>query len=343
MQRRFFLSSVTGILATLLFAVGGCTRDSSRDAHPSRTSVPSQSAAVLQEIPIVYPVTVDALQEIGRGADEALRGSGWRVRPFSAEGDAAKFGPVFEAALARRAPVVITVGTQITNTALGPKYTASRPPLVAAAIFDPARLEGIDPLRRPQMAIVSDQPSNAGARLVETIRRLAPGVHTVGLLSNRGEVNSVASADAVSRAAISAGLRVERAFLSSPADLAPATQSLLLRGVDAIVIPHDKIAVAQAATVAQLGLNHTPGRVPVFSLDNGTVENDGVLACVSADYTAIGRYVGRLALKAVSGSALRDEAVLFPSESIVAVNRHSAERLGLTLPADLGASVRVVE
>lgn len=294
-----------------------------------------------REIPVLYPVTVDSLDLVGAGISEVLAPRGWTIRPLSAEGDPSKFPAIAETALALKSPVIVTVGTQVTETVLGPRYARSRPPVVAAAIFEPEKLAvlapgGALPPRSLEVAIISDKTQGAGSRLVKLLRDLYPGARSLGVLTNRAEANSMSSAGEVADAARGQGLGVEMGYLSSPADLTPVTRALLARGVDAIVIPHDKVAVAQATTVVELGLKAQDRPIPVFSLDDGTVKKHGVLGCVSADYKAIGRNAGELALRALDGQSLATTEVVQPGDLLVLVNRTTASRLGLVAPASLG-------
>lgn len=298
-------------------------------------------------VAIVYPVTVDALLKIGIGAEQVLRPKGFITKAFSAEGDAGKFASVLEAALSTQPTVLISVGTQMTDTALGPKYTGKLPPLVATAIFDPNRLEGlgnvnINPPRGKNLAIISDQIDNEGDRLYELLTSLLPAVKKIGILSNSGEENSVASAHSITAVLERHKLVSHVGYLASPADLTPVTRDLLGRGVEALIIPHDKIAVSQAGVVVELAL-HSKTPVPVFSLDDGTVEKQGVLACISADYQALGRNAGDLALQAISGKSLSGTPIVHANVTLTVINNKSAQRLGITVPAALQTTARFVE
>lgn len=325
------------ILAIGMLVVSGCR------SHDDATG---KAATGSREIPVLYPVTVDSLELIGSGISEVLKPRGWRIRPLSAEGDPSKFPAIVETALAMKSPVIVSVGTQITETALGARYARSRPPLVAAAVFEPEKLSsfaqgGTAPPRRLQVAIVSDKTQGAGSRLISLLKDLFPQARTIGILANRAEANSMSSAEEVSGAARQANLTVEMGYLSGPADLTPVTRALLARGVDALVIPHDKVAVAQATTVVELGLKASSRPVPVLSLDDGTVRKHGVLACVSADYHAIGRITGELALRALDGQPLATTEIARPNSLLVLLNRKTASRLGLGTPTALDGVVWV--
>jgi putative tryptophan/tyrosine transport system substrate-binding protein len=308
---------------------------------PCRSRNEGPGAAQRRDIPVLYPVTVDSLELVGEGISQVLEPRGWTIRPLSAEGDPSKFPAVAETALAMKSPVIVSVGTQVTETVLGPRYARSRPPVVAAAIFEPEKLgmlaqRGAEPPRSLEVAIVSDKARGSGSRLVSLLRDFNPRARSVGILTNRAEANSMSSAGEVAEAARSQGLGVEIGYLSSPVDLTPVTKALLARGVAAIVIPHDKIAVAQATTVVELGFKAKSRPVPVFSLDDGTVKKHGVLGCVSADYKAIGRNAGELALRALAGQSLATTEIARPGGLLVFVNRTTASRLGLVAPASFG-------
>jgi len=276
-------------------------------------------------IPVVYPVTVDALKEIGKGTNEVLIKKGYQIKEYSAEGDATKFPVVVDAAIAQKTDVIITVGTQITNTILGGKYSNTRPKIIAAAIYEPEKIQ----IPEGQIiTIISDNPSKGRDAIKYMINKVLKNIKKVGILQNKGEINSVESARQVADVLNNDNVKVISGYISSSADLSPVVKSLLRQGVDLIVIPHDKIAVANAGAVVRLGMNNDGKKVPVFSLDDGTVLKDGVLFAVSADYEAIGRVAGTEMLLAKNDKSYRSK-IIYPENIKLVVNKKIADIIGI--------------
>ncbi len=301
----------------------------------------TQSAHQRPVVPIVLPVTVDALTRIDAGARSVLEPKGFEVRLISAEGDAAKFTPALQTALSYKPPFLLVVGTQLSNSLLSDRFRSSRPPFVATAIFDPSALafQGralATPPRPIAMAIISDAVKEAGSRILSAVSAFLPNAKLVGILMNPSESNSVASANEVVLALKSKGINTVVGALSTPADLTPVTKSLLARGIDAIAIPHDKIAVAQAATVVQLACP-VPGSgkcIPVLSLDEGTVERDGALVGISANYFALGVEAAQLAMQSASAGDWERRPVINLDDAAIVARHSTIAKFHVTPPDD---------
>lgn len=274
-------------------------------------------------IPVVYPVTVDALEEIGNGAAEVLEKDNYQIKEYSAEGDATKFPVVVDAALANNSEVVIAVGTQITNTILSGKYANKRSKIVAAAIYEPEKISIPD---NQVITIISDNPSKGKNAVRFMIKGMLGEVNKVGILQNNGEINSVESARLVADVLLEDKVQIEYGYVSSSADITPVVKNLLRKGVELIVIPHDKIAVGNASAVVRLGLNNQPKAVPVFSLDDGTVAKDGVLFAVSADYEAIGKIAAAEAIMSINNNDYKS-SVIYPENIKLVVNKKVADKI----------------
>jgi ABC-type uncharacterized transport system substrate-binding protein len=247
--------------------------------------------------------------------------------PLSAEGDATKFPIVVDAAIAQKPSVIITVGTQITNTILGIKYADRRPAVIASAIYEPEKLQ----IPKGQIVtIISDNPSGGKDAIAYMVSKITATVKKAGLLVNNNEVNSVASARQVEKVFKAINIGCEYGYISTPADIIPVVKGMIRNGVELIIIPHDKIAVANAGVVVKLGMSNKPNPIPVFSLDDGTVKKDGVLFAVSADYSAIGEISAKEALQLLKNKSYMPR-IIYPEKIIIVVNKNVARNFGMDL------------
>ena len=75
----------------------------------------------------VFPVTVDAFVQFRKNVE---------FKFLSAEGDATRFLSILDAAIRQELDILITIGTQLTNIALGPRYKSFDNPIIASCISE---------------------------------------------------------------------------------------------------------------------------------------------------------------------------------------------------------------
>lgn len=292
-----------------------------------------------KSIAVVVPVTIDAFDRLQAGMKDQLNGLNTEIKSYSAEGDPSKFETVVKSALLSHPDVLVTVGTQMTDTAFGSQFKDQLPTVIAAAISDPKLVDsltnlGVDPPRTFPVAIISDSPrEDIYGLLAKTIPRINPQITQVGVIYNLAEKNSKATAEGVIKAVQANSMTALSGILTGPDDVSKVTQDLLLKGAQIIVIPHDKYAVEKAATIAQLSHGR---KVPTISLDDGTVKKSGVMAAVSVDYGKVGAEVGQVIAEILSGKArAQDIPVTSLQKASVYLNEDVARNLGIAIPHDL--------
>lgn len=307
---------------------------------------PQPSVTQRKSVAIVIPVTIDAFDRLQAGTKTALDPLNIEIRTFSAEGDPGKFETVVKSALLARPDYLVTVGTQLTNTAFGPQFRGQLPTVIATAITDPKLVEGLAPVgltppRSAPVAIISDSPKeDIFILLAKTIKSINADTKRVGILYNLSEVNSKATAEGVIKAVEADGMTVVRGVLTNPDDVGKVTNDILLKGAQVIVIPHDKYAVEKAATVAQLAHGKS---VPTMSLDDGTVRKSGVMVAVSVDYRIVGEQLGRTIADLAQGKArAQDLPVLSLDRASVYINEEAARSLGVTIPQEVRSNAVIV-
>jgi putative ABC transport system substrate-binding protein len=321
MKRWAFLSLTLVMLCTMA-VIAGCDKKDQQGTS----------------VALVFPVTVDAFVQFRQECEKVLTDHGVKVHWFSAEGDASRFDSSLKAAILRRPDVLVTVGTQITNTAFGPQFEQQLPKVVASAISDPNKVEvfagiGVDPPRSRQLAILSDTPEediySLAARLIDQV--LGNG-RKVGILYNLAEINSVNTAESLASSLKDKGMTILPGIISSGDDVERVTKSLLMQGADLLVIPHDKYAIGRARTIVKLGLEGERKTVPVFSLDDGTVRRDGAAFGVSVNYGELGRKTGEVVLAILQGQDPATMPVQRLRQAKVYLNTSSLKATNLEIP-----------
>jgi len=289
-------------------------------------------------IAIVIPVTIDAFDELISGVKDRID-SNFLVKVYSAEADPGKFETVVQSALLTNPDYLITVGTQITNTAFGPRFEKKLPVVIAGAISDASKVEAlvkinVTPPRTAAVAIVSDNPKESIYDLFyKTFSTIMPQTKSVGILYNPSEINSKIGVDQLTEILTANSIKVKKGTISSLEDVEKVANALLIDKIGAIIIPHDKFAVTKASSIVKIC---DQKGIPVFSLDQGTVHKDGVVIGVSVNYRDVGNMIGETIMKIENKREKAEDIPLVSmNKASVYINTAKAKTLGIAIPAEV--------
>lgn len=298
------------------------------------------------KVSIVFPVTIDAFQQLKQGVKDAT-GDKFEIQTYSAEGDPSKFETAIQSALLNNPNYLVTIGTQMTNTAFGAKFKNKLPIVIAGAISSPELVDalitvGIEPKRKSEVAIISDSPKESIYELFsKTLNSFLPNTKKVGIIYNPAEVNSKGTADKIIAELNKNGVQVIDGVINNSEDIEKVTEMLLLKGCEAIIIPHDKNAVTKAFSIVK---KCDEKNIPVFSLDDGTVKKDGVSIGISVNYRIIGNLIGQSLLKIDSKEAnASDLPIVSVTNAKIYVNTKKIDALGIKQPEALNSLIENVK
>ena len=250
----------------------------------------------------VFPVTVDAFVQFQDEASIIFKENNVEFKTLSAEGDATRFLSILDAAIQQRPDILITIGTQLTNIALGPRYKSFNNPIIASCISDPSKVEelvniGIDPPRDRNIAILSDMPrDDAYQQSADAMQAAIKDLNKVGILYNTSEINSLNTAMKTAEPLEKRNIEILKGIITNEQDVLRITSKLIRDGAQILVIPHDKYVIKQAAAISKFGREANPP-VAVFALDSGTVAKDDAAFGVSVDYGKIGEITAQNTLR----------------------------------------------
>ena len=275
----------------------------------------------------VFPVTVDAFVQFQDEASIIFKENNVEFKALSAEGDATRFLSILDAAIQQKPDILITIGTQLTNIALGPRYKSFDNPIIASCISDPPKVEelvniGINPRRDRNVAIVSDMPRADAYQLsAEAMQAAIKDLNKVGILYNTSEINSENTALKTAEPLKKRGIEILEGIVTNEEDVLRITSKLIRDGAQILVIPHDKYVIKRAAAISKFGREANPP-VAVFALDSGTVRRDDAAFGVSVDYGEIGKITAQHTLgilrKVITAE---DSAVIQEDRARVVINK----------------------
>ena len=293
-------------------------------------------AAKLYRIGMLEAVPIAAaslnLGEFHRGMKELGHEEGrtYLVLYRSAEGRAERF-PAIAADLARQnIDVFLTRGTPATMAA---RDTESGIPVVASAIADPLEAKVVASLAAPGGMVtgLTSQVNELGAKRMELLKAVAPGITRVGALTNPDNPASMASWKVIESAAPALNVKAESIDVRKPEELEDSLEAAVNNGVDALIIGLETLAQSYQNYILDFT---TRSRVPAAYAARNFVDAGGLLSygvLYPNMYYRAAAYVD----KVLKGAKPADLPVERASKFELIINRKTARALKLTIPPDL--------
>jgi putative ABC transport system substrate-binding protein len=260
------------------------------------------------------------LVELHRGMKELghEEGQHYIILYRSAEGRAERF-PALAAELARlKVDVFLTRGTPAT---LAARDTESGIPVVASAIAEPV----------DNVTGLTSSVAELGAKRMELLKALAPGITRVGALSNSDNPASLASWKVIEAAAPGMNLKVEMIDVRKPEELGESLEAAAKNGVDALIIGLETLAQANQNQILEFAARQ---RLPAAYAARNFVEAGGLLS-YGVFYPNMYYRVAAHIDKILKGAKLADLPVERANKFELVINRKTARVLKITIPPDL--------
>jgi ABC-type uncharacterized transport system substrate-binding protein len=331
--RRLALGTTLIVLASAVLLVS--------DRGRRVTTSPAERLGKTWQIAFVqFSVTSD-VEESEEGVRAGLRGSGlvegkdYRISVRNAQGDMATVSALIDAAVVERADLIVTFSTPTLQAALG---RAGRVPVVFTYLASPAAAGAGSDDRNHLPTVTGVYLEPAYEPMIAIMRRLRPGLRSIGTIYVPSEANSVHMHRQLERACKEAGLRLESMPADTSGEIGDAGLALAARQPDAICqIPGNLTAMAFPRILSAADAAH----VPIFAFQ-GSQGRAGAVVTLSRDYHDAGRLSGELAAQIVRGTRPGDLPYQPVSRNHVIVNLTAARRFGITVPADLLAEAAEV-
>lgn len=197
-------------------------------------------------------------------------------------------------------------------------------PMLFTAITDPLAAGLVKDYKKPGPNISGVSNQMPMDKHLDMIRRFMPGIKTLGVMYNAGEVNSVSNVKRIKEAAVERKIDIVDGPVTNSADVYQVSQSLVGK-VDAVYVPTDNTVVSALEAVIKT-CERT--KLPLFGADTDSVER-GVIAALGFDYYLHGKQTGAMARKILGGTKVEDLPVEFQKDLSFHINPGAAERMGL--------------
>jgi putative ABC transport system substrate-binding protein len=179
-----------------------------------------------------------------------------------------------------------------------------------------------------------------GAKRLEFLREIAPGVHRVAVLINRKYPSAAAEEAALKAAAPALGFEVDVFNATLESEIAPAFAAAAARGSRALLVTDDPFLQGHRETLVRLAARDA---LPAIYFSRDFAEVGGLASYgpnIADAYRLAGVYTGRI----LAGARPADLPVLQPTSFELVINRRTANAFGLTLsPSLLARADEVIE
>lgn len=302
-------SSRIVLAATCLLLALGCDRGAGAGADTAGATARDSAAGATSGLPTIAIIRAadwvgsewseDAIK-VGLLEQDLERGRDYEFSPASAQGDLATLPSLIDAAIDRKARIIVTLQDATLQVAL--QRVRDNTPIVFHVLSDPfaAGAGTSDSVHRPNVTGVYapgfGDPEQE--RRVALIKRVIPNARRVGILFSPGEQLAVSLKDKMTETARRQGLEIVAVPITTVSDAPEATATIVGRGVDAIEIFGN---TAHAAFPAIIRVARER-KVPVFSPSPFEMLQ-GAVAAVYPDFAEGGVVAGHMIGRILKGES----------------------------------------
>ena len=280
-------------------------------------------------IGITQIVDHPALNAVRAGVIEALRRAGYiegqnvQYIITNAQGDFSVAMAIAQDFRARGVDLVISITTP-SSQAVVQVFKDTNTPVIFSAVTDPV---GAGITGYPNVTGTSDM-IDVRADL-ELLRKVMPGLRTLGQIFNPGEANSAILTEMTKKACAELGITLIVVPAEGTAAVPLAAQALVGR-VDAIYCTTDNTVAAALDAVVDAAKR---GKIPFLFADPTSLER-GVLMCTGFDYFDHGLLTGEIVLRVLRGTSPKDIPFVRQAGTQVFFNLDVAEEIGFKFSAE---------
>ncbi|NDY58791.1 ABC transporter substrate-binding protein [Desulfovibrio sulfodismutans] len=268
-----------------------------------------------------------ALDAVRNGFVEGLKKNGVEatVNVHIAQGNPAVNVQIASQMLGEKPDLVMAIATPSAQAAA---QKIKDIPVLFSAVSDPVGAGLVASLDAPGGNVTGMTDMSPVDRQLELMREIKPDLHTLGVIYNAGEANSVSQLELLKAEAKKRGIDTVEATVTNSSGVFQAAKSLVGK-CDAIYIPLDNTVVSALESAIKIC---TESKLPLFSSDNDSVPR-GTIAAVAIDYGRMGEQTAVMAKRILVGGK---KPAAMPVEQLqdleVVVNKKAAADMGVTLP-----------
>ncbi len=294
----------------------------------------SQDNGALKKIGIIQLVEHNALDQANKGFVDGLKEAGYEdgknitIDYQNAQGEQANCITISQKFVNDRVDLILAIATPAAQAVAN---TTKDIPILVTAVTDPADAKLVADNTVPGGNVTGTSDLTPVKEQIDLLKKLVPSAKKIAFLYNSSEQNSKFQVDMAKAKSDEIGLSYIDATITNPNDIQQVVQSLVGK-VDAVYVPTDNMVSAGMANVIAIT---EPAKIPVIC-GEAAMLNAGGLATYGIDYYELGKLTANQAVKILKGeSKPADMPIEYIQNPVLEVNTNAAQKLGVTIPADL--------
>ena len=228
-----------------------------------------------------------------------------------------------------------------TPTAQALAQAISDAPVIFSAVTDPVDAGLVSSTSKGEGNITGVSDMTPVKEQIEMLASLMD-LKTLGHVYTNSEANAVRLAEITEEVCGELGIEFIGTGVSNSSEVKQAAQTIAGK-VDAFYVSTDNTVVSAISAIIDVA---DKAGIPIVSADPTSSENGGVLLSWGFDYYKMGKASGRMILDILEGADPDTIPTMYmtdPSDIDLLIDTANAEKLGISIPADLLAAARTVE
>lgn len=274
-------------------------------------------------------------EDAQKGFMQGLKAAGLRegvdytVGIRSAQGDTDALLALIDATTVDGTDMIVSLQTPTLETAVKRGEGA---PIVFMVVANPFVISSVGRSDEDHLPYLTGVYTNTAFQtMLSYVNRVMPDAKTIGSLYTPEELNAIYYKDQLRMDGAKAGFKVELEGVNYKSSVPLAAQSLIDKGIDAIVQIEDNMTSSVFSSITEVAREND---IPVFSFVNDQAAQGSVIV-YAPDYVQGAQHAGDFAARIMRG----EDPVEIPLEQIerfsTIVNLKAAREAGLTIPQDI--------
>ncbi len=269
-------------------------------------------------------------------AGDNLEGERINIYWGDANFDFAAANVIVEQALDRGVDALIAISTPTAQAALNVTADMDDPPaLFFTSVYNPYDAGLAQATCLKPAHVTGIESWTAYEDIVPLLLLQNPDMTTIGTLYSASEASGWVGAERIAEVGAELGLSVKTAAVTGIADLPLATEGLIEKGVEAILIPADLVTLSGLPTIMQIAIENS---IPVFHSTANTINLGATVSAGASENTLQGNIIGAMLAGYLSGELdIATTGIALIDNLSVGVNLDMAEMQGIEISESLFA------